>query len=130
MWARSCIPLVLALALGGCAFMNPRNTPALNTLDRAVPPETTLAKIALAPVFIPVGVACGALDICVLHPARAAGYATEDTRRVVWADSRLSHTEQALLLVPKAAVSPVVFIFCWFGESVFDLRPERTGEPQ
>ena len=130
MRTRPCIPLALALALGGCAFMNPRNTPALSALDRAVQPETTLAKVALAPVFIPVGAACGALDVLVLHPARATGYAAEDTWRVVWADSGLSHTEQTLLFVPKAAVSPVVFAFCWFGESFFDLRPEKAKEPE
>jgi len=130
MRARVCIPLVLTLVLGGCAFTNPRNTPALSALDRAVRPETTLGKAALAPVFVPVGVACGALDICVLHPVRAAGYAAADTWRAVWADSRLSHTEQALLLVPKAAVSPVVFAFCWFGESFFNLRPDSAKEPR
>jgi len=121
---------VLVLALGGCAFQNPRNTPILTALDRSVKPKTTTTQVALGVVFVPVGVVSGALDIAVVHPLRSIVLGGEDTWRAVWAEPSGTFAEQSLLFVPKAAVTPVVFAFCWLGESLFDLRPMPEGEKE
>jgi len=118
--------VLLALTLGGCAFTNPKNTPLLTALDGWVTPETTGEKVALAPVFVPVGMACGALDICVVHPVQAAGLAAGDTWKLLWSKPPDSFTEQLLEFVPKAVISPVVFSFCWVGRSLFDV--DRLGQ--
>ena len=123
---RLLIPVLLALALGGCAFINPQNTPLLTTLDAAVKPDTAWSKIALGPVFVPVGVGCALLDIGVVHPLHSVWLAAVDTRDALWAKSSGSFAEQALMAVPKAAVTPVVFAFCWLGESLFDLRKPKA----
>ena len=113
---------LLALVLGGCACANPKNTPLLTALDGLVKPETTGEKVALAPVFVPVGAACGALDIAVVHPLHSVLLAGEDTWRAVWAQPQGSFVERSIAFVPKAAVTPVVFAFCWLGESLFNVR--------
>ena len=82
----------------------------------------------MAPVFVPVGVTCAALDIAAVHPARAFVFAGRDTWRTVWAEPSGSAGRRAALVLPKAVVTPVVFVFAWAGESLFDLRPQQTKE--
>jgi hypothetical protein len=126
----ACLCLTLAAMLtAGCAFTNPNNTPLLTMLDESVAPESATGKALLSPVFVPVGLASGVLDICLIHPIRALGFASEDTYRVVWADPKGSFAAQSLRAVPKAVVTPVVFAFCWVGESLFDLRPQEAPKP-
>lgn len=130
MFVRILAPTLLALAAAGCAFSNPANTPLLTALDGVVEPQSAGAKVALAPVFVPAGVACGALDIAVLHPLQSLWFAAEDTWRSVWAAPSGSFGQQAALFVPKAAATPVVYAFCWIGETLFDLRPQKPkGSP-
>jgi len=130
MFVRILAVALLALAAGGCAFSNPANTPLLTALDGVVEPDSAGAKVALAPVFVPAGVACGALDVGVLHPLQSLWFAAEDTWGSVWAAPGGSLGEQAALFVPKAAATPVVYVVCWIGETLFDLRPRKTKEPQ
>ena len=115
-----------ALAVGGCAFTNPDNTPLLTLLDGALEPASTGAKVALAPVFIPVGVTCGALDIGVLHPIQSLGLAAEDTYAALWSQPEGPLGRQVALAFPKAAFTPVVYAACWLGESLFDLHPRNA----
>jgi hypothetical protein len=123
---RVCLVLAAALAAGGCAFNNPANTPLLTALDGAVQPESTAAKVALGPVFVPVGVTCGVLDICVVHPAQSVPRAASDAWRVVWKNAGGSFTQQSLLFVPRVVTTPVVFCFAWARRSLFDVnRPHR-----
>jgi len=130
MFMRSLAMTLLALAAGGCAFSNPANTPLLTALDGVVEPQSPGAEAALAPVFVPAGVACGALDVAVLHPLQSLWFAAEDTWSSVWAAPGGSFGRQTALFVPKVAASPVVYAFCWIGETLFDLRPQTTKEPQ
>jgi hypothetical protein len=130
MMRRTCLGLmVAALFSGGCAFTNPDNTPLLTGLDQVITPETTGGKALWSPLTVPLGLASGALDIAVVHPLQALGFAGEDTYRVLWAKPTGSFAAQAFKAVPKAALTPVAFAFYWVGESLFDLRPSRTSEP-
>lgn len=38
--------------------------------------------------------------------------------------------QPAALFVPKVAASPVVYAFCWIGETFFAPRPQKTKELQ
>ena len=111
----------LAVVLPGCAFTAEENRPLTTALDDAVRPESTGAKIALAPVFVPVGAGTLLLDVFVLHPVMILPDAVEDTSELVWEEPSGTYVTQAFLFVPKLAVTPVVFVFDWLGRSVFDV---------
>lgn len=128
MMMRLVVVVAVASAVGGCAFTNPNNTPLLTALDDLVQPDSAWETVVMGPVFVPVGVACAALDIVVVHPARALVCAGQDTWRVVWAKPSGSFARQAALALPKLAVTPAVFVFAWAGESMFDLRPQQAKE--
>jgi hypothetical protein len=130
MLGRTVMVAGLLLAAAGCACSNPRNTPLLTALDDSVTPGTTTAKVAWGPVFVPVGVTCGALDILVLHPTHALKLGAEDTYGVLWKDPAGTPAEQTVAFLPKAVATPVVFTFCWLGESAFDLRPRKDARTE
>ena len=129
MRARWLLVLLAALAVGGCAFTNPQNTPLLTALDEAIEPGPVWAKAALGPVFVPVGVACGALDLAVVHPVHSIALGAADTWADVWADPQGSVMEEIALFVPKVAVTPLVFAHRWAGHSLFNIpRGEESEE--
>lgn len=130
MMLRLVVVVAVASAVGGCAFTNPDNTPLLTALDDLVQPESAWESVVMGPVFVPIGVTCAALDIAAVHPARALVFAGQDTWRAVWAKPAGSFARQAALALPKLAVTPVVFVFAWTGESLFDLRPQQAKESQ
>ncbi|MFW6107884.1 MAG: hypothetical protein ACOC70_01665 [bacterium] len=125
-WRLAAAVLLLPL-LGGCAFTNPKNTPLLTYLDNNVRPETRAEQIGLAPFTVPVGMACGALDIAVLHPIQAGGHAAADTWDILWARPGGAVSRQVLEFPLKAAGTPVVFAFIWLNRSLFDV--ERLSQP-
>lgn len=113
--------LAAAVVLPGCAFMKEDNRPLTTALDDVVDPESTGAKVAMAPLFIPVGAASLVLDVAVIHPIQVVPDAIEDTYEIVWEDPSGTYVTQTFLLVPKLALTPVIFVFDWFGRSVFDI---------
>jgi hypothetical protein len=112
--------LAAAVALPGCAFMEKRNRPLTTTLDELVEPESTGAKVALAPVFVPVGTASLVLDVFALHPVEVIPDALDDTYEIIWENPSGTYVTQTFLLAPKLLVTPVVFGFDWLGRSIFD----------
>ena len=117
--------LLAVVAAGGCACQHPKNTPLLTALDKAVQPETTGKQIAYGVVWVPAGLACGALDVCVIHPVQSLGLSARDMWRTVWADPKGSFAQQVFLFVPKVVATPVVFSMGWVAHSLFDIRPRE-----
>jgi len=80
--------LAAAIMLPGCAFTNEDNRPLTTALDGVVRPESTTAKLAMAPVFVPVGTATLLLDVFALHPIEVIPDALDDTYEVIWENNR------------------------------------------
>ena len=115
------ILFAVAVLLPGCAVFEEDNRLLTSALDDAVEPESTGAKVALSPVFIPVGVVSLVVDAVVVHPISEIPNAYDDTVEAVWEDPEGSYVTQAFLFVPKVAITPVVFVFDWLGRSIFDI---------
>ena len=112
--------LMLLVLLSGCAVFKEKNRTLTNALDDAVEIESDAAKVAWAPVFIPMGFTSLAIDALILHPAEELPDALEDTYEDLWEDPTGTHVTQVFLFVPKVVVTPVWFAFTWFGRSAFD----------
>jgi hypothetical protein len=83
---------------------------------------STTGKVAAAPVVFPLGVTAGIIDTTIVTPARAAVPAAEDTNTYLWKDPQGSELRQMMLLLPKAAATPVVFLTDWAFRSVFTTK--------
>jgi hypothetical protein len=125
-----CIGLAApAFLLTGCAFFNRQNTPLLNVVERTIVPKSVSMRVALAPVVIPIGITAGALDVFVVHPIMVVPDALRDTREALWKSRVTGYVTAMGSLIPRTAVTPVVFAGAWFGRSAFALpgRVDVTG---
>lgn len=119
---RRLLALNLAFCLTGCAFGVRANRPLTNALDRAIAPTSTGAKVALAPLAIPVGFASLTTDAVVVHPIRVIPRAYRSTANLIWRRPRGSYTREVFLFVPKVVLTPVYFSANWGARSLFALR--------
>ncbi len=122
-WCRKCVVVVLPLVLvvSGCAIAKKENRRLLNALDSVVQIESTPARIAAAPVCVPVAVAAGVADAVVVHPAVSIRYAASDTYELLWVSQGRSPFEKAVLFIPVVVLTPVVFTTDWLVRSLFPI---------
>ena len=120
------VTLLCCGAASGCAVMKKENRVVLNSLDNAVEGSaitgSTTGKVIAAPIAFPVGVTAGVIDMAVVTPARAAIPAAKDTSSYLWENPQGSDLRQMMLLMPKVAATPVVFITDWAFRSVFTTK--------
>jgi hypothetical protein len=120
------VTLLCCGAIGGCAVTQRENRLLLNSMDKAVEGSaitgSTTAMVLAAPVAFPMGVTAGIIDMAVVTPARAAIPAAKDTSSYLWENPQGSDLRQMMLLMPKVAATPVVFITDWAFRSVFTTK--------
>jgi len=123
---KTALILSLALLLGGCAFMNRENTPALNYVEENLIPEKTGWKIATFPVVFPLGLVAVTTDMVLIHPALVIDDAAGDTGDTLWTklDFENSYVTQCASLPWRSAFTPVVFTGDFLVRSLFNI-PSR-----
>lgn len=112
---------VAVCATSGCAFCDRDNRRLLSAMDEWVQPESTPARVALAPVAIPAATVAVAADIVVIHPVTQIPDAAEDTYELYWAPREMSPLKRTLLFLPCVALTPPTFVGDWIVRSVFDV---------
>lgn len=120
--------LLLVGTTAACSMMRTDNRRTLNALDAALTPASTTAKVALAPVALPVGLAAFAADLTVVHPVASIDDAWDDTADLLWTP-RGESTLRKVLFVPVAALAtPVVFAADWFGRWLLPIESSPGAE--
>ena len=126
--ARVTAALVLAVALGGCAWSNRDNRPVWNAFEEHLVPEDDVAFAATLPLTVPGGLVAILVDSFVVHPVQvvddAAGDARDVWNNMEWREQY--YTELATLL-PRAAGTPIVFVGSFLGRSMFDIDPHEKS---
>ncbi|WP_243393270.1 hypothetical protein [Leptospira perolatii] len=112
--------ILISLASMQCAVFEKRNRILTTYLDTKIQPESTGAKIALAPIVIPIGLVSILLDVFILHPISELPEAADDTYVILWKDPSGGIVQQAFLLIPKLVATPIFFLVDWLGRSGFD----------
>ncbi|MEI1280453.1 hypothetical protein V6Z05_19125 [Leptospira venezuelensis] len=113
--------LIFSICFSSCASFRKENRILTNYLDKKVEPESTPAKIALAPIFIPVGLTSLVLDVFIIHPISVIPDAIDDTYKAVWKDPSGGVVFQAVVFLPKVVISPLFFLVTFLGRSGFDI---------
>ncbi|MEI7012190.1 hypothetical protein [Leptospira licerasiae] len=112
--------ILLFVGFAHCASFQKENRILTTYLDEKVTPESAPAKVALAPIFIPVGLASLILDVFIIHPITVIPDAIDDTYKVIWKNSSGGIVFQTIVFVPKLIVSPVFFLVDFLGRSGFN----------
>lgn len=104
-----------------CAFMQKDNRPITTALDEIIKPESTGAKVALAPVVVPLGFATLITDVVVVHPLSTIPTDLKDTYEIIWENPAGGVVQQSFLLIPKIICTPFVFVGDFIIRSLFDV---------
>lgn len=108
MKARVVLFLSMAMIVWNCAVFNRNNTPLVVKVEEHLIPEETAPKIIAAPVYIPLGLLAGLLDLFIVHPIIRIPDAYSDTKAALWTP----HPENGY--VTRMAFLPIVTILTPF----------------
>ena len=124
-----CSILIFIFFLTNCAGFNKRNTLLLVAVEENLVPDKQPQKILLAPVYIPIGIVGGILDIFIIHPAIQTGSAFVDTKDFLWNIQFNGYMTEMGSLPIRVVASPVVFTIDWLIRSAFDVTPSVERKP-
>lgn len=114
---------LLLLTVCGCTIFDRKNRVLLNTLDNAAEgtflTKTRTARIIASPLAVPVGFGAGAFDMLIYTPARQFVPSYRDTMKNVWENPEGSDFRQAVLFLPKVAITPLVYTGIWTVRTLF-----------
>ena len=110
------------------AMSNPRNRRVINLIQNNLVPESTLGRVAAAPLLAPAYVVGGALDALVVHPLYAIDDAVYDTADIIWEPTDRGYYTECALFPFRVLLSPPVWFLHWGSRSVFD-TPSRPPSP-
>ena len=113
-----CSLLLLGL-FAGCAVFNEENRRTLNRLDEWIQPETTGARLALAPAAVPLGTVAGATDMVLVHPVSVIPDAADDVYQLYWKPREMDWLRKVLLYPVYAIATPPTFAGDWLARSLF-----------
>lgn len=124
---------ICALALpllSGCAVFNRDNTPTLNFVHDHLMPDTAPSKYLAMPLVLPAGLVAVVADMLIVHPITVADDAFYDTGVALWSsmDWKNRYATESAVVVPRAVLSPVVFVACFLGRSCFDIPPHGAAK--
>jgi len=125
---RTLLVAALGLLCSSCAFMNRRNLPVMNFCRERLVPENRTARLALAPVTLPLCAAAGVLDAALVHPASVVGDAWLDTEQLLWRSSGRGYVTECALFPVRAGLTPAVWLIQFASRAVFD-RPPYPPSP-
>lgn len=112
--------ILIVLITTNCAFMKKENRVITNALDEIIDPQSTPAKIALAPIGIPLGTVSLLTDTFIVQPIVSIPESVSKTYEIIWKEPEGGIVRQSFLLVPKIVFTPIGFLILWYGYTFFE----------
>ncbi len=100
----------LGVLLSGCAISSEKYRRTLNLLDQAIAPKSTAARVALAPIALPLGLMATVADQFFVHPVTVVDDAWDDTIEALWSVESETAFRRGLLLPLKTIATPFLFL--------------------
>ena len=100
---------LIALSSSGCAVLGEDHRYVAKALDENLSPESTAAKVALAPVAVPVGFAALLIDGAVINPVCSVPEAFDDAT-YVFTDVRYTGIGEVVVFPMRVLTFTVMLI--------------------
>ncbi|PJZ26648.1 hypothetical protein CH352_04540 [Leptospira hartskeerlii] len=114
--------LIFILGFSNCAVFNRNNTPLVVKVEENLVPEDTGKKIIAAPIFIPLGLVAGVLDLFIVHPIIRIPDAFNDTISLLWTPRGNGYVTNMGFLPISIVLTPIVFTLDLLARSSFDIN--------
>src|SRR6185295_17377584 len=97
------------------------NTPLIGLVEKHVVPQSTTGKVLAAPLYVPVGMVAGILDVFIVHPYLEIPNAWKDMVELFWTREKKRYVTEMGSLPLRLGISPVVFSLDLLARIMFDL---------
>ncbi|MCC5815229.1 MAG: hypothetical protein JJT78_10765 [Leptospira sp.] len=112
-----------------CALFQKKNLRLTTAVEENLVPEESPWKLIAAPLYIPVGIVAGLLDVFVVHPIAVVPDAATDTIDVLWTPKGLGYYTQMGAIPFSLLATPPFFALAWSYHWLFEDR-SRSQEPE
>ncbi len=114
-----------------CAAFNKRNLLLATAVEDNLVPEKPPMRYIAAPLYLPLGIAGGFLDVFLVHPLRSVPRAAEDTIDSLWRNREGGYVTRMGAVPFLTIASPIFFAAVWMVRSFFDTGSDysKPSEP-
>lgn len=96
-----------------CALFQKKNLRLTNAVEENLIPEDNTIAILTAPIYIPVGITAGILDVFVVHPIAVIPDAAEDTLNALWKSQNSGYYTKMGAVPFSILATPPFFVMSW-----------------
>lgn len=105
---------ILALVLlPSCALFQKKNLVLVHAVEEHLVPESTSLKILTAPIYLPIGITAGVLDVFLVHPVSVIPKTGAKTIEVLWTPRDLGYYTRWGSVPFSLLATPPFFLVSW-----------------
>ncbi|EOQ89285.1 hypothetical protein LEP1GSC202_1251 [Leptospira yanagawae serovar Saopaulo str. Sao Paulo = ATCC 700523] len=104
---------IIVVSSLNCALFQKRNLKLTNAVEENLIPKDGNLRIIAAPIYLPLGVGAGILDVFIIHPIAVIPDAAEDTIGVLWTSQNSGYYTKLGAIPFSALATPPFFIMAW-----------------
>ena len=122
---------ILIFSFISCAGFNRKNLLLATAVEENLVPEKPPMRYIAAPLYLPLGIAGGFLDVFLIHPLRSVPRAADDTIGALWRNREGGYITKMGAVPFLTVASPVFFAAVWMVRSFFDTGSDysKGAEP-
>jgi hypothetical protein len=118
-----CLSVLLIFTLFiQCAAFNKKNTPLIVKVEENLIPQKQPARILTAPLYLPLGIVAGLIDIFIIHPISQIPESYKDAKTSLWDQTYNGYFTEMGSFPLRLGLTPVVFSISWLTRSAFDFH--------
>lgn len=103
-----------------CALFQRKNLRLTTAVEENLVPEESPWKLIAAPLYIPIGIGAGLLDVFLVHPIAVIPDAGNDTLNVLWTPKGLGYYTQMGAIPFSLLATPPFFALAWSYHWLFE----------
>jgi len=105
-----------------CAAFHKKNTPLIVKVEENLIPKKQPAKILTAPLYLPIGIVAGLIDVFIIHPISQIPESYTDTKSSLWDQTYNGYFTEMGSFPLRLGMTPVIFSISWLMRSAFDFH--------
>ncbi len=96
-----------------CSVLNKKNLVLVNAVEENLIPDEAPAKYYAAPIYIPLGIIGGMIDVFVIHPIRVIPASVNQTIDKLWVSDEKGYVTRMGSIPFLTIATPIFFTFDW-----------------
>lgn len=122
------IGLTFLFQFHACAIFNRENHRLVNIVEEKVVPKNLTLKIIAAPIYIPIGIVSGILDVFIIHPIAVLPKVADHTIDSLWTPKGHKYITTMGIIPFSMIATPFFFFGDWTYHWFFEEGPYKSPD--